>query len=237
MYGAQTYQRVMLVDDEEGVRRSFSRLLSDRGFDVTTVETGEGAISQLSDHAVDVVVSDLRMPGMDGMQLLQWVHEKSPKTPFILLTGYGNEEVERRAKELGAYGLLNKPISPEQLSAVITAASLMSKRDEAAKLAAEQAPVETAQADAALAVEAEAASAVEAEAATELVRTELVAAPEAAPAKKTRRARSTAQVVAGLTLAPIAGLAFVMFLPVIGIGALCWVVWEAISKRSTPARA
>lgn len=223
MYAAQTYQKVMLVDDEEGVRRSFSRLLSDRGFEVTTVEDGERAVSQLSDHAVDVVVSDLRMPGMDGLQLLQWVHEKSPKTPFILLTGYGNDEVERRAKELGAYGLLNKPISPEQLSAVITAASLMAKREEAA---------------AAKAAEATEAALVEAvEATPELVRPELVVVPEAAPVRKTSKVRSTGQIVAGLTLAPIAGLAFVMFLPVIGIGALGWVVWEAISKRSTPARA
>lgn len=226
MYAAQTYQKVMLVDDEEGVRRSFSRLLSDRGFEVTTVEDGERAVSQLSDHAVDVVVSDLRMPGMDGLQLLQWVHEKSPKTPFILLTGYGNEEVERRAKELGAYGLLNKPISPEQLSAVITAASLMAKREEAAAARA----AEAAAAAGAAVVEA-------AEVAPELVRPELVVVPEAAPVRKTSKVRSIGQIVAGLTLAPIAGLAFVMFLPVIGIGALGWVVWEAISKRSTPARA
>jgi DNA-binding NtrC family response regulator len=215
MYPSEKYQRVMVVDDEEGVRVSCDRFLSARGFDVTTVETGEGAINRLRDEPVDVVVSDLRMPGLDGLQLLEWVHERQPETRFILLTGYGSEEVERKARALGAFGYLNKPISPDALSALITAASQLHKQEQAR------------------------AAVVEAAAVPEVVEVaplEMATSPEAETAPQ-GAARSAAEVIGGLSLAPLLGLAFVIFLPVIGIGALLWVVGEAIWKRAAPARA
>ena len=105
--------RVMVVDDEEGVRTSWNRFLVGEGFDVTTAEDGETARSHLQEEPVDVVVADLRMPGLDGLQLLEWMKGSQPETRFILLTGYGSEDIERKARELGAYGYLNKPISAE----------------------------------------------------------------------------------------------------------------------------
>ena len=89
------HKKVMIVDDEESVRVSFNRYLSSHGFDVLTVEDGGDAISRLRAEAVDVVVADLKMPRVDGMELLRWMHDERPDTPFILLTGYGNDEVER----------------------------------------------------------------------------------------------------------------------------------------------
>ena len=65
--------RVMVVDDEEGVRTSWNRFLVGEGFDVTTAEDGETARSHLQEEPVDVVVADLRMPGLDGLQLLEWM--------------------------------------------------------------------------------------------------------------------------------------------------------------------
>jgi DNA-binding NtrC family response regulator len=119
------HKKVMFVDDEEGVRLSWNRVLSEHGFDVTTAEDGAKAIKKLRREPVDVVVSDLRMPTTDGIELLQWIHDSQPTTQFILLTGYGNEEVERRVRELGAFEYLNKPISPDMLAAVVTAASIL----------------------------------------------------------------------------------------------------------------
>lgn len=205
-------QRVMFVDDEEGVRLSWNRYLSARGFDVTTVDSGEGAMSRLTQQPVDVVVSDLRMPGVDGLQLLDWVHKSNPDTRFILLTGYGNDEVERKARELGAYQYLNKPISPEALSAVITAAIHLNMLPQLQEKPAE-----------AVAVEAPAL--------------EVAVEPEAAPAVKPSRLRRVLQTAAGLVVAPVLGLAFVIFLPVIGFGMLFWVIAQAIRKNAAPAKA
>lgn len=185
--------RVMVVDDEEGVRLSWNRFLSDRGFDVVTVEDGDTAVSRLKKEPVDVVISDLRMPGLDGLQLLEWVHKRTPDTPFILLTGYGNEEVERQARQLGVYEYLNKPISPEALSAVVTTAIQLH----------------------AIAAKAE---------------PQLEAAAAAKP--KPHRAKTVVQIAGGLVLAPILGLAFVMFLPVIGFGMLFRVIFDALRKKS-----
>jgi len=215
MYPSEKYQRVMVVDDEEGVRVSCDRFLSARGFDVTTVETGEGAINRLRNEPMDVVVSDLRMPGLDGLQLLEWVHERKPETRFILLTGYGSEEVERKARELGAFGYLNKPISPDALSALITAASQLQKQERARAVVAEVAAVPEV---------------------VEVAPLEVATSPEV-ETEPQGAARSAAEVIGGLFMAPLLGLAFVIFLPVIGIGALLWVVGEAIWKRAAPARA
>ncbi len=211
-------KRVMFVDDEEGVRKSFDRLLSERGFAVSTVEDGDRAVSLLREEPAEVIVSDLRMPGLDGLQLLQWVHERQPQTRFILLTGYGNAEVERKARALGAYEYLNKPISPDALSLVITAAMQASQAEERARAAAAVAPVAAPVAQPALVVEAPAAE---------------PALEEEAPGGL----KTGLKMAGGLIAAPIAGLAFVIFLPVIGFGMLAWVVVEAIRKRAATAKA
>jgi len=188
-------RRVMFVDDEEGVRTSWNRYLVGKGFDVTTAEDGETAVSYLREEPVDVVVADLRMPGLDGLELLEWVHESRPDTRFILLTGYGSDAIERKARELGAYEYLNKPISPETLAAVITAAMQLEAL-EAAPAVAEAAP-ETAQRS---------------------------------------RVRGAAEIAGGLIVAPLLGLAFVIFLPLIGIGAFLWVVGEKFLRRPETRR-
>lgn len=194
-------QRVMFVDDEEGVRLSWNRFLTERGFDVTTVEDGAKAISRLREEPVDVVVADLRMPGVDGLQLLEWMHKSQPETRFILLTGYGNEEVERKARELGAYDYLNKPISPEALSAIITAATQLK-----------------------LIGEPKAAAAV----APEAIKT--IDLGPIAEVKQPDGVRTTIKFATRLVMAPVIGLAFVLFLPILGFALFFRVLAEAIAK-------
>jgi DNA-binding NtrC family response regulator len=198
-----THKRVMVVDDEEAVRLSWSRFLSERDFDVTTASDGGKAISRLSQEPVDVVVADLRMPDVDGLQLLDWLHDAQPDTKFILLTGYGDDDVERRARELGAFDYLDKPVNPDVLSAVITAATVENERKARAQAAITEAVQSKAAKAAAAQVEVEEKSAV----------------------------RSTTEIVGGLILGPIIGLAFVMFLPVIGIAAFFKVLAEAVTGK------
>lgn len=200
---AHTNNRVMFVDDEEGVRRSWNRYLSDQGFDVSTAEDGAQAIRKLRKRPVDVVVADLKMPTVNGIQLLEWIHEHEPGTRFILLTGYGNEDVERKVRELGGFEYLNKPISPEALSAVVTAAAQLELIPEA---------------DDGVLVER---VAPKVEVAPSAVETEVEAAPKSA-------LRRTVEIVVGLVAAPILGLAFVIFLPIVGFGALLWTLAQEV---------
>lgn len=206
-------KKVMFVDDEAGVRLSWNRFLSQQGFDVTTAEDGKNAIDMLKSEPVDVVVSDLRMPGVDGVQLLEWIHEERPNTQFILLTGYGDEDVERKVRELGAFEYLNKPISPDTLAAVVTAATHL-------KLIPQAAP----------AVVESVAEAVETPKAEAVAAAEVV--PEVEPKSGLRRA---VEVSVGLVAAPVLGLAFVVFLPIIGFGALFLRMGEMIKDVFKPA--
>ena len=197
------HNRVMFVDDEDGVRMGYDRYFSGHGFDVETAENGANAVTHLRADPVDVVVADLKMPVMNGIQLLEWIHQEQPDTRFILLTGYGNDEVEERARALGAYEYLNKPINPDTLAAVVTAAMHMPVVEET------------------LAVEA---TEVEAE-----------AEPAAEPVTVKGPARRTLEIVLGLILAPILGLAFLIFLPVIGFGALFWTLGQMVKDKMKPA--
>jgi len=202
-------KRVMFVDDEEGVRISWNRFLSQHGFDVTTAEDGARAISKLREEPVDVVVSDLKMPGVDGIQLLEWIHDKRPETQFILLTGYGNDEVERTVRQLGAFDYLNKPISPDTLAAVVTAAThlkLMPKQE---------------------------SMVLEADVTPEVTVAQPVQVVETTEPKS--GLRRTAEIAVGLVAAPLLGLAFVIFLPVIGFGALFWRLGETLMDVFKPA--
>jgi DNA-binding NtrC family response regulator len=201
------HKKVMFVDDEEGVRLSWNRYLSAHGFEVTTAEDGAKAISKLRKEPVDVVVSDLKMPAVDGVELLEWLHDKQPQTQFILLTGYGNDAVENRVRELGAFDYLNKPISPDTLAAVVTAASILDLTPPVAK-----------------AVEEPQATRDEVE-----IR---VTQPKMRTKSGLRR---TLEVVGGLIAAPIIGLAFVVFLPIIGFAAFFYVIGRTIWEAYKPA--
>lgn len=200
------HKKVMFVDDDAGVRNSWSRYLSAEGFEVTTAEDGDRAIRQLEREPVDVVVSDLRMPKADGVEVLEWIHDHKPDTRFILVTGFGNEELERKVRELGAFEYLDKPVSPEVLSAVVTAATIMAKAEERKRDQTR-----------AVAVEEE--------------------APQAGAVEVRQRGRvmEALEVAGWLVAAPLLGLAFVVFLPVIGFVALIKTLGEIVWERTDPA--
>jgi two-component system C4-dicarboxylate transport response regulator DctD len=112
-------QRVLLVDDEEELRRSTAQALELFGLEVQTFASADHVL-ELSGFGFDgVVVSDIRMPGVDGMTLLQRIRELDAEIPVILVTGHGDVQLAVKAMREGAYDFLEKPFTPQHLAGVI----------------------------------------------------------------------------------------------------------------------
>lgn len=107
------HAKVLVVDDEEVVGRSFDRVLGERGYEVTTARNGEEALRKLDSNGFDLVFTDIKMPGMDGIEVAKRVKEMNPWLPVVIVTGYGSSENEARAQEAGVSQFLHKPLSPE----------------------------------------------------------------------------------------------------------------------------
>ena len=92
-------RKVLVVDDDAVVGKSFNRVLSEKkGYIVTTVENAHEALKQIREQSFDVVFTDIKMPGMDGVELAERVKASQPWTPVVIITGYGTTENEDRAK-------------------------------------------------------------------------------------------------------------------------------------------
>jgi DNA-binding NtrC family response regulator len=109
---------ILIVDDEKNTREGLARALR-RSYEVLIAESGATALTILSENPVDVMLSDLRMPGMDGMTLMQRALAGSPQLICILLTAYGNIETAVEAMRHGATDFLTKPVNLEQLEMVL----------------------------------------------------------------------------------------------------------------------
>jgi two-component system, NtrC family, response regulator HydG len=101
--------RVLVVDDEVAIRRSVARILGAKGFDVLTAEDGEAALSLLNTTSVDVVLADLVMPRVDGMELLARLRDRHPEVEVIMMTAHSSVDAAIKAVRAGAYNFLSKP--------------------------------------------------------------------------------------------------------------------------------
>ncbi|MBW2708554.1 MAG: response regulator [Deltaproteobacteria bacterium] len=108
--------RVLMVDDEAQFRATTSKILTRRGFLTTVAESGEEAIEILKKSPQDVVILDIRMPGMDGHEALAQIKEIDPDVRVIMLTGHGGGESAKESLEHGAFDYLNKPCDIDLLS-------------------------------------------------------------------------------------------------------------------------
>ena len=108
---------MLLVDDDPGVRFALSEVLTDRGYRVVTAGSGAQALTMLD--GVDVVVTDLSMPGMDGLELVAQIRARRPGLPVILLTAHGSDNMVRIASSRGACGCLSKPFDIDEIARVI----------------------------------------------------------------------------------------------------------------------
>jgi DNA-binding NtrC family response regulator len=108
-------QRVMLIDNEEGLCRMMEAVLLDNGFIVKAYTRSFEAVEEFRPGEWDLVVTDVKMPGIDGLEVLQRIKEKSPEIPVIMITAFATVEMSIQALRRGAYDMLTKPFEPEEL--------------------------------------------------------------------------------------------------------------------------
>jgi NADH:ubiquinone oxidoreductase subunit E len=123
--------KILVVDDEPVVVKSCERILSPEGYVVDTASTGKEAIVKLGKNGFDLVITDIKMPDMDGIELLRWIRNSKPETGVVLITGYPSQESIKEALSLRILDYLPKPFSPALLVEVTQKAMEYVKAGEA----------------------------------------------------------------------------------------------------------
>jgi DNA-binding NtrC family response regulator len=121
-------EHILVVDDERDVREGLGKLLELEGYDVTTAENGQVAIERAKTQRFDLVLTDLRMPGLDGVQTLTGLKQIHPGMPVIIVTAYVSDETAARCEREGAYGYVMKPFDLDELLRIIEEAVPSGKR-------------------------------------------------------------------------------------------------------------
>ncbi len=111
--------RVLVIDDEAIVRVSCERVLKPEGFEVVVTSRGDEAIDFLEKEPYDVVLTDLKMPDMDGLEVLKIIKERWPDIQVIIITGYGTISTAVQAIKMGAYEYIEKPFTPQDILEVV----------------------------------------------------------------------------------------------------------------------
>ena len=101
-------KKLLLVDDEEGIRKVLGISLSDMGYDVLTAENGDEALSIFRTQSPPIVLTDIKMPGLDGIGLLQIIKLESPETEVIMITGHGDMESGHKESQAGSHGFCHQ---------------------------------------------------------------------------------------------------------------------------------
>ncbi len=204
--------KVLVIDDDEVVGRSFDRVLSNKGYDVSTVLNGKDALSNIEENNYDVVFTDIKMPGMDGLEVTERIKARCPWTPVVVITGYGTQDNEEKASVLGANGFVRKPLTPEMIESITLKAVNDSVKEK--KPAPEQelvAPVPEPE------VVAEA----------EVIQSEAVKSEELAKPRRNSRIKNVALFFAS----PFIALGYVIALPFVGFYMFAKLGYEAYSRK------
>ena len=237
-------RKVLVVDDDPVVRKSFDRVLSNKGYAVITAENGEEALRKLSDEKYDVIYSDIRMPGMSGLEVAEEIKARQPWTPVVIITGYGTDAAEARAKAAGVSSFLHKPLSQEMIED--------SARDAVA------APAATPEPAVLLAIAEKEENRAEQTGNVSVLKNILLffaapfiglayivafpfvgfgiiavlAARQAAKIERVQRIMTIARHTGMVIATPFVGLAYVVLFPFIGVATLLWLAGRAVAARS-----
>ena len=206
-------KRVLVVDDDPVVGRSFDRVLSEKGYVVSTALDGQEALSKLGHEEYDVVFTDIKMPGMDGLEVASHIKERRPWIPVVIITGYGTAANEARAAAAGVSGFMRKPLSPEMIEDSARRALQVIEGGKGKAVAQE-------------------------ETAAALVETAAIMSPPptvAEPQSETGKAVRILKNVALFFAAPFIGLAYAIAFPFMGLGMLAMRGLRSLKRRSGPA--
>lgn len=108
-------ERVLIVDDDGGIRESLALVLSAEAYEVTTAANATAALEHIENSAIDIVLCDLRMPGISGMELLPELVKRLPNVPIIMMSAFGSTDLAIEAMKLGAYDYIAKPFQPSEI--------------------------------------------------------------------------------------------------------------------------
>ena len=227
-------RQVLVVDDDPIVGKSFNRVLSQKGYVVVTAENAAEALEKMRSQEYDLVYSDIKMPGMSGIELAEEIRARKPWTPVVIVTGYGSTDNQARAKAAGVSAFLNKPLSPEMIEESAAYAI-----HEAAPVAVEETPViEEMQAvvvkersrltNIALFLAAPFIGLLYALMLPAVGMAMLVGIGGKALMKKYPAVKTTATLIA----TPFIGLAYAVALPFIGMGMLIWTAAQAVMGKT-----
>ncbi len=198
-------RKVLVVDDDPVVGKSFDRVLSGKGYAVITASNGQEALNKLEAEDYDVVFTDIKMPGMSGLEMAERVKERRPWLPVVIVTGYGSPDNQARAEAAGVSGFLRKPLSPEMIEG--SAQRAVSEKDSTAQGVTGD---------------------------TAVAQPAAVPAAAPAPSRARSFARFIKNV-ALFFAAPFVGLAYILAFPIVGLGMLAWMAIQAQKKKSEEA--
>lgn len=114
--------RILLVDDEVAFADNLLKLLSKRGYDVIVVYNGADAVNMVGEKEFDVIILDMKMPGMDGIATLKEIRKIAPLVEVVILTGHGSVESGIEGMQLGAFDFLMKPVRIDDLQEKVSEA-------------------------------------------------------------------------------------------------------------------
>lgn len=115
----EEYKRILVVDDEENARVALSKILVHDGYEVSSASNGLEALNFLRSNEVELIITDLNMPEMNGLMFLRELNRSHPASNVIMITAYGEVESYLEAMTLGAFEYINKPVKYDDLKKVI----------------------------------------------------------------------------------------------------------------------
>ena len=110
---------ILIIDDDDQLRKSFEKLLLEEGYEAKGAASGEAGLKSLSSDVPDLVILDMRLPGMNGFETFKAIHRIEPKLPVIIMTAYGTTETAIEATKLGAFDYILKPFEIPDILRVI----------------------------------------------------------------------------------------------------------------------
>ena len=111
--------KILVVDDDQGIQFFLVEALTKKGYQVDSATSAEVAISKVEQDAFALILLDVKLPGMSGIDAIKKLHQTSPSSPIIILTAYGSRDLAIRATQEGAYDFLTKPVKLDELLIIL----------------------------------------------------------------------------------------------------------------------